>query len=175
MKFILVFLVSMLSFRPGASTASAPPREERELQMALKVIKSSFIADAIGSVPDVTGFKSSAVELALALIASRDDSSSNKAFVSLLAYKLDGGLSEDFHCYALKKGKRIIPEMKGLDVSGAINSCRQNIKGAALYEAVNDSPALQDRICRGTTELAGSIATLVVEIEQSKRCDPDDF
>lgn len=174
MKFVLLIATALLSLMVSASTPNSPTREDRELQMALKVINSAFIADAGGSV-SAGDFKASAVELALALIGSRDDAPSNKALLSLLAYRLDGGLSEDFHCYALKRGRPLISEMKSLDIRKTVDRCRANVKNAALYKGVRDPSELQDRICFGGEKVSDAIRMYTQEIEQSKKCDPADF
>lgn len=175
MKFSPLIFAIMLSPAAVSMASATPSREQRELEMATKVINSSLVVDLRDVTSDTGEFKSSAVELALALIAARDDGPSFKALLSLLAYRLDGGLSEDFHCYVLDKGKRIIQEMKKLDVARAIDGCRSNVKSAALYAGEHDVTATQDRACRSAQDVSAAIKMYEQEIANSKKCDSADF
>lgn len=175
MKFAPIVFALMLSSAAASSASATQSKEQRELEMATKVINNSLVSDARGVTANGGEFKSSAVELALALIAARDDGASFKALLSLFAYRLDGGISEDLHCHVLDKGKHLIQEMKTLDVARAVESCRSNVKSATLYSGEHNFATIQDRVCRSEQDVSAAIKTYTQEISNSKKCDPADF
>lgn len=169
--------LAIISFNALADDTS---REDREIQMADQAVFWSIAAAAsdqgraecsksILSCSDDRG------ELGLTWLANKRSPASRKALVSLLSYKIDAGLSEEFNCYVLEKGQYIVDDLSRADPKELRKYCEQKFVKAKVAAPSLLHDVLVDSICSTEESVRNSIASLTKSINLNKKCTNDVF
>lgn len=171
---LLLALVSALAM------ADDETREMREIKMADDAVFWALVASVseegrVACSQNALACSGDRGELGLALLGGKKSSESLKAFASMLRYRLDAGLSEDFTCYALGKGRSMSRELIGIKPSELRADCEQKFKKA---EAA--SPSLLrgvdvNSICSTEARIREISSALADGVKHGKRCAPGDF
>ena len=171
MKRIFAFGLALAAISV-AIAGEVAPRHDRDMGVAIKVLGSSLVQSVQGAPED--SFRGPASELALAFIASGKDQVSMRSFASLMAYRIDGGLSEDFHCYALGADKAFDKVLANINVEALVGACRDNIRSVAVpgKMSLDDLPM---KICQSAIQVKQSISELRQARVKSEKCSPEDF
>jgi hypothetical protein len=161
---MIVFLGCVASATNASDVSS---RHSRDLETAIKVIAASLSQANSGS----DDFRGPAAEMSLALLASHNDLASVRAFASLLAYRLDGGLSEDFHCYALANRAALGPVLHHLDADQIVKQCKIHMGPVSS----TDAGANASNMCLTPDQVVAAVKSLRSDLAARKSCDPEDF
>ncbi|WP_338523646.1 Imm57 family immunity protein [Pseudomonas batumici] len=170
----------LLTFFSAFAMAENESREMREIKMADDAVFWALVASVseegrIACSQNALACSGDRAELGLALLGGRKSPESLKAFASMLKYKLDAGLSEDFMCYALGKGHNMSRELTRIKPDELRSDCEQKLKKA---EAA--SPSLLrgvdvNSICSTDVSIREISGALADGVKHSKRCSPGDF
>lgn len=155
-------------------------RDEREIKLA-----ESAIFWGLVSAKGEEGRKACAesplacsddrAELGLALLAAKVSPASLVAFVEVLRYRIDGALSEDFTCYALKKGRKIRTSIQEVNAEFLAVRCRDE-----LSDAVKENPMLlsgvdPEAVCSSPVDIESRVRELSAAIRSGRKCVEGDF
>jgi hypothetical protein len=157
-----------------------PSREDREISMAKDEVFFSLILTLGSSNTDsnVNGFydfRSSAAEMGLALIASKNSNLGNKTLLTLLQFRMDGELSEDFDCYAMQKGKRLLSQIKDLNAAQLVGSCQASVRDTVEKNSKYFDLEKSYRVCSSNSEIIAKMAELKSAINKNRKCSSGDF
>jgi hypothetical protein len=112
-------------------------------------------------------------ELALTLIGARSSKTSLISLTSLLRFQLDGGLGEDYNCYAAEKGKRLLPYLKRVDPEKLEAQCLGEIQKIMQYSPNKYSEESKSE-CRTQAQIKEQVKELI-QVTYAGHCDPKDF
>lgn len=170
----------LLALASAFAMADDEPREMREIKMADDAVFWALVASVseegrVACSKNALACSGDRGELGLALLGGKKSPESLKAFASMLRYRLDAGLSEDFTCYALGKGRSMSRELIGIKPSELRADCEQKFKKA---EAA--SPSLLrgvdvNSICSTEARIREISSTLADGVKHGKRCALGDF
>jgi len=183
MKVIILVIFVVLGFASNGISETEGhmgSREERELAMAENAILTSLMVaqnqasrymcsqNAYACVgPDRS-------ELALALIASRNSSNSLNSLANLVRFRIDGGLSEDFVCYTLDKGKNIAKYLKKLNPKMLEKRCRTELSEVTRRnKGLFTETTLE--VCAEPATIKERVRDLLESLRTSERCSAEDF
>lgn len=155
-------------------------REMREIKMADDAVFWALVASVseegrVACSQNALACSGDRGELGLALLGGKKSPESLKAFASMLRYRLDASLSEDFTCYVLGKGHGMSRELIGIKPSELRADCEKKFKTA---EAA--SPSLLrgvdvNSICSTEARILEVSSTLANGVKRGKRCALGDF
>lgn len=181
---LIVLIISIIIILPAHASSSlkehTSSREDRELAMAENAILTSLMVaqnptsrylctqNAFACIgPDKT-------ELALALIASRSSSKSLSTLANVLRFRIDGGLSEDFECYTLNKGKKMTEYLRKLNTDKLAKKCKDDVS-----QVVNRNKGLFSEtsieVCADPVRIKERVRDLLESIRSSTVCSNEDF
>jgi Immunity protein 57 len=171
---LLLALVSALAM------ADDEPREAREIKMADDAVFWAQVASVseegrVACSQNALACSDDRGELGLALLGGKNAPASLKAFASMLRYRLDAGLSEDFTCYALDKGRSVFRELIGIKPSELRADCEQKFKKAEAASPTLLRGVDVDSICSTEARIRELSSTLADGVKHGKRCAPGDF
>lgn len=178
-KLVKILLLAGLSVQVVRPTKGNDftTRAEREIRMGERAIIYSlatasrqYIDQSNGQPVENWGVEQG--ELGLALIASNHDSRGNLALVSLVRFKLDGGLGEDLHCYIAERGDRIFSAVKSIDPLGISGQCVREIR---MLAPLNNEPGVGTRVCRTADEVQAERDGMLNLLKAKRKCGLSDF
>lgn len=174
--------LSILAFSlfPALAVGNDESREVREIRSAEASIFWALVSSASKEgrkacfqYPSICN--EAAGELGLALLAEKSSPESLQAFSSLLKYRLDGGLSEDYTCYALSKKKDVLSHFAKLDADALNSDCQSRFnKAKALQPGFMQSVEVGS-VCSASADIRNRAAELVDGIKREITCAPEDF
>jgi hypothetical protein len=170
----------LLAFASTLSMADDESREVREIKMADDAVFWALVTSASEEGRDACSRNALAcsddrAELGLTVLAGKESPKSLKAFTSMVRYTLDAGLSEDFTCYALDKGRSMSRQLVDIKPSDLRADCEQRFKNA---EAA--SPRLLrgvdvNSICSTEARIRQKISALADALNRGETCALGDF
>ena len=111
-------------------------------------------------------------ELGLALLGSKNQS---KVLTNLLRFRLDGSLGEDFQCYVLNTGKKIIPFVKNIDPVKLQRTCVAEVNQMARDNPGKIDVDISNKVCADETTINQQKSELLRSLEKGRRCNTEDF
>ncbi len=178
--FRTTFFAVAVSFSAAHSCLAFESREERELAMAEDAIFWSRVASASSFVREACSRNSFAcsddrAELGLALLAAKSSSAAIDALTGLLRYRIDGGLSEDFTCYILKKKKAAQKSLVRLKPESLYEKCVSEVALRAAQQPNVLRGVGASEICTSTADLDAKRRALIAQLTNGKQCLSSDF
>ncbi|MBS0423407.1 MAG: hypothetical protein JSR71_03035 [Proteobacteria bacterium] len=167
MKKKTIFLVCLLSFVPYFTHAEEKTRDQRENEMAESAIFWTLVSkDAADDIQ---------AELGLIVIGVKNSADALKRLVKLMRYRMDAGLSEDYTCYVLDKGKEVLTYLEGVRPDELVKQCQVEFESRKhqnrqLFEKIQ----LSD-VCYSSIQIKERIQSLVEGIHSGQRCMNGDF
>ena len=176
-KKVVALLLAVLSTFAMAEDES---RETREIKMADDAVFWALVASVseegrVACSQNALACSDDRAELGLALLGGKKSPKSLKAFASMLKYRLDAGLSEDFTCYALDKGPNMSRELSRTRPNELRTDCEQKFKKAEASSPKLLSGVDVNSICSTEIRVREISAVLADGLNHSKRCAPGDF
>ena len=177
-RFAFAAAVWILTF---INANALPSRDEREILMAEHEFFYATLL-ALNASPDgrpayqsVHDFQVNAADMALALIASKKTGAGDSALVSLIQFRLDGALGEDFDCYVLQSGKRLLPKMRKIAPAALFEACKTTVLDA--YEKNREVLDIDKsmRLCAQPEEMRRNLNALSEGIKKKTKCSDGDF
>ena len=114
-------------------------------------------------------------ELALALISSKKSYSAVLRLSKLLRYRLDAGLSEDFQCHLLSKGKAIEDTLAKLRSEDLHKQCIGEVEKIILRNRGKFDGFDVNAVCSSSIEIAKRVDELRIAIKNDTQCEAEDF
>jgi len=173
----IAFLLILIS---TFAIADDETREMREIKMADDAVFWSLIV-AVSKEGRITCSQNALAcsddrgELGLALLGGKKSPESIKAFTSMLRYKLDAGLAEDFTCYALGKGRSISQALAGNQPNELRAECEQKFKKAKATNPSLLRGVDMNSICSTEASIRETSNTLADDVKHGKVCASGDF
>lgn len=174
------FAIAGLIFVSNFSNAEIIGREAREIAMA-----DAAVFWAIASAASKSGRAACSNtplacsddrgELGLALLGEKNSSNSNQAFIGLLKYRLDASLSENYTCYALKKGRRLMHQLTSAEPAKLYSDCSAIVKNLSTTNREILGNTSRDSICSKESNMANTLKNLKTMISKNKKCQHQDF
>jgi hypothetical protein len=114
------------------------------------------------------------MDLALALLGNKQSAVALEALAALVRFRLDGSVSEDFHCYVLAKGKPLLKQLRKVVPADLVARCEREVtdakKGTEGIDEVQPTA-----ICRGRAEIEAEIRMIASAIAAGRKCADEDF
>ena len=95
-----------------------------------------------------------------------------QALVNLLALNLGEGSEESRNCTMRIRGKSILPQLRKLDVTQAINHCAELLKKVIAESHEDYSMITPEQACRPKSSILFLRDRDVADIEAGKKCEP---
>lgn len=170
----------LLALVSAFAMADDETREMREIKMADDAVFWALVASVseegrVACSQNALACSDDRGELGLAMLGGKKSPEALKAFASMLRYRLDASLSEDFTCYALGKGRSMSRELIGIKPSELRADCEQKFKKAEIA-----SPGLLrnvdvNSICSTEARIREASNALTDGVKHGKRCALGDF
>lgn len=166
---------------PRRAVCQSISREDRELKMADQAILASI---AVSSSPkgrqlclqnDLACVGPDKAELGLDLIGDRQTKASRSALVNLLAYQLDGSVSEDYSCYVFKAGIPIKQELLKAKPEGLASRCRAELDKLILSKKRSFEGLDENVVCADPNSIKAKIKELMDGITKGIKCSAEEF
>jgi hypothetical protein len=171
---LALLLHSFIAYGEDAS------RDVREIRLAEESIFWALVGSvseegrrACSQSPLVCG--DTAGELGLALLAEKSSADSRQVFASLLKYRLDGGLSEDYTCYALQMKGQVLPRLKELDAVALEADCEARFERAKVIRPRLMQGVEIGHVCSRNSVIRQRAGELAEGIERGAVCALSDF
>jgi len=114
-------------------------------------------------------------ELGLALLDARSVRSGLRGFAAILRYRIDAGLSEDYTCYVLAKGRKMISPLASLNPKELVAQCKGEVSRAAGSNREAFGGVTAEMICSSEAIIAEESKSFIAAIRKGKTCSPEDF
>lgn len=181
MKRIACLLLALaLVLSPSLKSVAASGREMREVAMAESAIFWSLLASASSAGRTACSLNQFAcsddrAELGLSLLGAKSSPVATEALTGLLRYRIDGGLSEDFTCYVLKKKDTAKSSLLRLKSEALRERCEQEVASHAAQQPELFRDVNVGLICASTADLDAKRRSLIALLAKGKQCAIDDF
>lgn len=183
MKVRIVLFLLLIFFFHGIAVAEnmMMSREHREINMAEVSILTSLMVHRNPSSRYLCTENSYAclgadkAELGLALIAARNTNASLISLSQLTRFKMDGGLSEDFTCAILERGKKIEKIIHRIVPSELESRCKREVSQVKERNSGKFEGLTTDAICTPAAEINEHLRELTAGIMKRQRCSPEDY
>ncbi|UJP02944.1 MAG: hypothetical protein LZF85_00305 [Nitrosomonas sp.] len=167
MKKKTIFLVCLLSFVPYFTHAEEKTRDQRENEMAESAIfwtlASKDAADDIQA------------ELGLIVIGVKNSADALKRLVKLMRYRMDAGLSEDYTCYVLDKGKEVLTYLEGVRPDELVKQCQLEFESRKHQNRQFFEKVQSSNVCSSSMQIKERAQFFVEGILSGQRCANGDF
>lgn len=180
--FFVLFLAFILN---GQVLAEGLPnqndRSSRELSMAENAIFSSLLVASsrngryLCSQTPLACIGPNGAELGLALVASKNSDASLKSLASILRYRIDAAISEDYSCYTLEKGKLMAAALRDLKADQLAMKCKDELIHAKTVHKELFGDVDSQAVCAEQTAISERAKSLIDAIESGRKCDNGDF
>lgn len=181
-SFLILFLLLILNgFVFAGEVENKNDRSIRELSMAENAIFSSLIVASskngryLCTQTPLACLGPNGAELGLALIASKNSEESVKRFASLLRYRIDASIAEDYDCYSLEKGKTLLTYFKELKPEELALQCKDEL----LHTKTVHKGMIEDldfqAVCTEKNTISNKVKSLIEAIESGRKCNRGDF
>ncbi len=156
-------------------------RQERELRMADQAILASLAVSqspagkslCLGNEIACVGPDKS--ELGLALIGARPTPESRSALTNLLAYRLDGSVSEDFQCYVLNAGPAIESDLRNVDPDRLRAHCSDELHKLIRSRRASFKGLDENAVCADPNRIRAKANELAGGVKRGIKCSADEF
>lgn len=178
---LLILLCLFIGVSNATNMSGSSPRGEREIDMAENAIFSSLIisknpkSQYLCTQNYYACLGVNQAELGLALMSVLDTESSLSAFINLVRYRLDAGLAEDFECYALKKGKKLLKHLRAMNPKKLKLFCHDKVQRIVKTNNEKFSELDPTIVCSDEHQIKKSVTELLALIEKGIECEADDF
>lgn len=175
--FIVFFLVvSVLNHVVLADESTN--RNDRETQMAERAILTSLVvahnarSRFLCTESPYACLGVDQGEIGLALLGSQNK---NDMLANLLRFRLDGSLAEDFQCYVLKRGKRIVPTIKSLNSAKLHAVCTAEVSQFVKNNSSIIDADVSNSVCADESFIIEQKNELLKSLAEGKKCNSEDF
>ena len=178
---ILSKIIVSLCFIYTLTSLAAESRDDREIIMAESAIFTTFIIDTnsksqyLCTQNDYACLGADKSDLGLALIAAKNSTHALSSLANLSRYKLDGGLSEDYTCYVLNKGKKLEPFFKKIKSDLLIGKCNTEVANFMQKNKKIFDETQQPNICADENVIRERVKYLLMDIKSGKKCSSENF
>jgi hypothetical protein len=177
---LLYFLLISLFCDFAVAEERVPNREHREIAMAEDSILTSLmvhrnpVSKYLCTENSYACLGADKAELGLSLIAARNTNASLVSLSRLARFKMDAGLSEDFTCAILEKGKKVEKIIRRIVPNELESRCKKEVsqvkgKNPGRFEVSADA------ICTPAAEIKERLRELRAGIMRGQRCLPEDY
>lgn len=167
---------AMLAAQPRTSFS----REQRELALAENAVFWALAASSSQKHRDACRESRLAcctdkADLGLALIAAKESRDALASLVALARFQLDAGLSENYSCHVLAKGRRILPNLRRAVPPSLAARCADEWSAAIRSDPKVATEALMKAVCSPPEDIRARLRALAEAIELGRRCSPEDL
>ncbi len=114
-------------------------------------------------------------ELALALLAAKNNKSSLLSLSKLTRFKLDAALSEDFTCAILGKGEKMAIVIRTLKPDELAALCQKEVSVVKEKNVGKFIDLDGSAVCASQREISERLSSLMTGLKKRQRCSPEDY
>lgn len=114
-------------------------------------------------------------ELGLALLAMNNSNASLASLIEIMRFNIDASLSEDFDCYVINKGKRVLAYLEKIKPINLVKQCNDSIFRAQLSNSILMVGISSADICSTIETIAKKRDSMISMITLGKRCSNEHF
>jgi hypothetical protein len=176
---LVIMTLTLIALATGES--NTPTREQRELKMADDSIMASLAVSAspkgryICAENRVACLGGDKAELGLALIGARSTPFSLAALADVVRYRTDAGLSEDYECYVLQKGKPMETYLLEAQAVVLAARCNAELQKMVAVDKQWFEGLKTDSVCADEQSIKMKILSLRATIRAGRKCSAGDF
>ena len=180
MKSIIVHIFAILLSAYSVDASSASARNNREIAMAEDAIFWSLVASSgernrNECARNFFACSDDRADLGLALLGSKISTPANDALVSLIRYRLDGGLASNFSCFVLSKRSLGRVALVRIRPSALRERCVTERARALSSHPELMSDVDPNAICAEIEEIEAHRQQLLVHLNKRQTCASGDF